>query len=150
MNERLVCEWLNKKLFKKNNLKLTWDDKFKSWDVFNKNYIGELKHRHMPYYKYRNEGYILEKLKFTKLIEESENKKKYPDGADILYINSFDDTAGTIAIWNLSDLIKKNYSFNWHLKSMKKTTYFSNNSQIKKMISLLKDDIVKVKYNRYV
>ena len=26
---------------------------------------------------------------------------------------------------------------------MKKTTYFSNNSQIKKMISLLKDDIVK-------
>ena len=144
-NEESVCGWLNDNVFTENKLKLTKDNKFKSWDVFNENLVGELNHRHMPYDRYCNVGYILEKFKFLKLVEES---KKYDKEKTILYINSFDDLMGTIAIWDLSKLIKQNHNFNWHLKSMKKTTYFSDNFQVDKMITLLNDIVVTTKFKR--
>ena len=68
------------------------------------------------------------------------------NGETILYINTFRDN--TLVWWNLSKLINEKYDFNWHSKSMKKTTDFENNSQIDKLVCLLSDKIVHYKIKR--
>ena len=144
-NEELTIEWMNKNIpaFKVLSLKLVKDDKYSSWDVFNDKVVGELKHRRMPYSRYAEDGYILEEYKFNKLVERAKSNKE-----TILYINTFDDEDSTLVWWDLSKLINEKYDFNWHSKSMKKTTDFENNSQIDKLVCLLSDKIVHYKIKR--
>ena len=146
-SEKTATEWLNKNVsaFKESPLKLSWNNQYESWDVYNNEIIGELKHRHMPYLRWAEQGYILEKYKFDKLVKHSKSRE---DGAKILYINTFDDEDSTLVWWNLSTLIEEKYDFNWHNKSMKKTTYFENNSQVDKLVCLLSDKIVHYKIKR--
>jgi len=146
-SEKTATEWLNKNVsaFKESPLKLNWNNQYESWDVYNNEIIGELKHRHMPYLRWAEQGYILEKYKFDKLVKHSKSRE---DGAKILYINTFDDEDSTLVWWNLSTLIEEKYDFNWHNKSMKKTTYFENNSQVDKLVCLLSDKIVHYKIKR--
>ena len=144
-SEKTATEWLNKNVsaFKESPLKLSWNNQYESWDVYNDELVGELKHRHMPYLRWAEQGYILEKYKFDKLVKHSKS-----NGAKILYINTFDDEDSTLVWWNLSTLIEEKYDFNWHNKSMKKTTYFEDNSQVDKLVCLLSDKIVHYKAKR--
>ena len=144
-NEELTIEWMNKNIpiFKDLPLNLVEGNPYSSWDVYNDKIVGELKHRRMPYSRYAEDGYILEEFKFNKLVERAKS-----NGETILYINTFDDEDSTIVWWNLSKLIDEKYDFNWHNKSMKKTTYFEDNSQVDKLVCLLSDKIVHYKIKR--
>ena len=136
-DEKNIVELLNSTidLFKNDNL-IYEGKNYSSYDAHNQKYTCEIKKRNFEsYHKYAKEGLILEKKKYDKLLEKAKL-----NNSEALYINLFTDNK--VFIWNLSELTKQEYNFNWHNMKMNKATFRSKWNKVEKQIALLKEDII--------
>ena len=87
------------------------EDQFCSCDAESDNYIVEIKSRDKEY-----NSWIIEKSKFEKNIVKSvEATKKF------IYLTEYN---GKIMTWNIHNLVKENYDFQWSEMPMPETTEF--------------------------
>jgi hypothetical protein len=135
-DESSIVDILNdtENLFKED--KLIYEGKtYSSYDAHNKNYTCEIKKRTFEsYHKYAQEGLILEKKKYIKLLEKAKLTN-----TQALYINLFTDNK--FFIWNLTELTNKQFDFKWHQMKMNKATFQSKYNKVEKEVTLLKKEI---------
>jgi hypothetical protein len=135
-DEKQIVEKLNKEviLFEADNL-IYEGKNYSSYDAHNTYYTAEIKKRNFEsYHKYAQEGLILEKAKYDKLIEKADKA-----GTQALYINLFTDDK--VWIWNLSELKDNGYDFKWQSKRMNKATFHSKWNKVEKEVALLGEEI---------
>ena len=106
-------------------------DKFCSCDAESDNYIVEIKSRDTEY-----ESWIIEKYKFDKNIVKSvETTKKF------IYLTEYN---GKIMTWNIHNLVRKGYDFQWTEQLMPETTEFDNTNVITKVVGYLYEKNAKI------
>ena len=99
-------------------------DQFCSCDAESDNYIVEIKSRDTEY-----DSWIIEKYKFDKNIVKSvETTKKF------IYLTEY---KGKIMTWNIHNLVRKGYDFQWTEQLMPETTEFDNTNVITKVVGFL-------------
>ena len=107
------------------------EDQFCSCDAESNNYIVEIKSRDKEY-----NSWIIEKSKFEKNIVKSvETTKKF------IYLTEYN---GKIMTWNIHNLVKENYDFQWTEMPMPKTTEFDANNVIPKIVGFLYEGKAKI------
>ena len=135
-DESSIVDILNdtENLFKED--KLIYEGKtYSSYDAHNKSYTCEIKKRTFEsYHKYSQEGLILEKKKYIKLLDKAKSTN-----TEALYINLFTDNK--FFIWNLTELTNKQFDFKWHQMTMNKATFQSKYNKVEKEVTLLKKEI---------
>ena len=106
-------------------------DQFCSCDAESDNYIVEIKSRDTEY-----DSWIIEKYKFDKNIVKSvETTKKF------IYLTEY---KGKIMTWNIHNLVRKGYDFQWTEQLMPETTEFDNTNVIKKVVGYLYEKDAKI------
>ena len=111
--------------------------KYLQFDAYDENYIIEIKARKTFY-----EKQIIEFSKFSfNSYYAKLNAKKF---IYAVYIN------GDIYIFNIYDLEKNNYNFEWEWRKQPRTTDFENNDKILKFVGYisLKDNVKKITNSR--
>lgn len=107
------------------------EDQFCSCDAESDNYIVEIKSRDTEY-----ESWIIEKSKFDKnLVKSVETTKKF------IYLTEY---KGKIMTWNIHNLVRKNYDFQWTEQLMPETTEFDNTNVITKVVGYLYEKDAKI------
>ena len=107
------------------------EDQFCSCDAESDNYIVEIKSRDTEY-----DSWIIEKYKFEKNIVKSvETTKKF------IYLTEY---KGKIMTWNIHNLVRKGYDFQWTEQLMPETTEFDNTNVITKVVGYLYEKDAKV------
>jgi len=107
------------------------EDQFCSCDAESDNYIVEIKSRDTEY-----DSWIIEKSKFDKnLVKSVETTKKF------IYLTEY---KGKIMTWNIHNLVRKNYDFQWTEQLMPKTTEFDNTKPITKVVGFLYEGKAKI------
>jgi len=106
-------------------------DQFCSYDAESDNYIVEIKSRDTEY-----DSWIIEKSKFDKNIVKSvETTKKF------IYLTEY---KGKIMTWNIHNLVRKGYDFQWTEQLMPETTEFDNTNVITKVVGYLYEKDAKI------
>ena len=106
-------------------------DQFCSCDAESDNYIVEIKSRDTEY-----DSWIIEKYKFEKNIVKSvETTKKF------IYLTEY---KGKIMTWNIHNLVRKGYDFQWTEQLMPETTEFDNTNVITKVVGYLYEKDAKI------
>jgi len=107
------------------------EDQFCSCDAESDNYIVEIKSRDTEY-----KSWIIEKYKFDKnLVKSVETTKKF------IYLTEYN---GKIMTWNIHNLVRKNYDFQWTEQLMPETTEFDNTKPITKVVGFLYEGKAKI------
>ena len=107
------------------------EDQFCSCDAESDNYIVEIKSRDTEY-----DSWIIEKSKFDKNIVKSvETTKKF------IYLTEYN---GKIMTWNIHNLVRKGYDFQWTEQLMPETTEFDNTNVITKVVGYLYEKDAKI------
>ena len=107
------------------------EDQFCSCDAESDNYIVEIKSRDTEY-----KSWIIEKYKFEKNIVKSvETTKKF------IYLTEY---KGKIMTWNIHNLVRKGYDFQWTEQLMPETTEFDNTNVITKVVGYLYEKDAKI------
>ena len=107
------------------------EDKFCSCDAESDNYIVEIKSRDTEY-----DSWIIEKSKFDKnLVKSVETTKKF------IYLTEY---KGKIMTWNIHNLVRKGYDFQWTEQLMPETTEFDNTNVITKVVGYLYEKDAKI------
>ena len=107
------------------------EDQFCSCDAESNNYIVEIKSRDTEY-----DSWIIEKYKFEKNIVKSvETTKKF------IYLTEY---KGKIMTWNIHNLVRKGYDFQWTEQLMPETTEFDNTNVITKVVGYLYEKDAKI------
>ena len=107
------------------------EDQFCSCDAESDNYIVEIKSRDTEY-----DSWIIEKYKFDKNIVKSvETTKKF------IYLTEYN---GKIMTWNIHNLVRKGYDFQWTEQLMPETTEFDNTNVITKVVGYLYEKDAKI------
>ena len=107
------------------------EDQFCSCDAESDNYIVEIKSRDTEY-----DSWIIEKSKFDKNIVKSvETTKKF------IYLTEY---KGKIMTWNIHNLVRKGYDFQWTEQLMPETTEFDNTNVITKVVGYLYEKDAKI------
>ena len=106
-------------------------DPFSSYDAENERYIVEVKSRDKQY-----RSWAIEKKKF-----DSNIVKCIETGKAFVYLTEYD---GKIMTWNIHNLVRKNYDFQWTKIPMPKTTEFDNKKLITKEIGFLYEGKAKI------
>lgn len=107
------------------------EDQFCSCDAESNNYIVEIKSRDTEY-----GSWIIEKYKFDKNIVKSvETTKKF------IYLTEY---KGKIMTWNIHNLVRKGYDFQWTEQLMPETTEFDNTNVITKVVGYLYEKDAKI------
>ena len=107
------------------------EDQFCSCDAESDNYIVEIKSRDTEY-----DSWIIEKSKFDKNIVKSvETTKKF------IYLTEYN---GKIMTWNIHNLVRKGYDFQWTEQLMPETTEFDNTNVITKVVGYLYEKNAKI------
>jgi len=113
------------------NSKLTLSDyEYERFDAYNNYCVVEVKHRHTWYNKQLIE---FDKFSYNSWFAHINNKK-------FLYVVSY---RNEIIIFNITDLNKKKYNFNWEYKEMPKQTEFDDNKKIVKFVGYLDLDMLR-------
>ena len=107
------------------------EDQFCSCDAEGDNYIVEIKSRDKEY-----SSWIIEKSKFEKNIVKSVEKTK-----KFIYLTEYN---GKIMTWNIHNLVKENYDFQWTEMPMPETTEFDNTNVIPKIVGFLYESKAKI------
>jgi len=106
-------------------------DQFCFCDAESDNYIVEIKSRDKEY-----KSWIIEKSKFDKNIVKSvETTKKF------IYLTEY---KGKIMTWNIHNLVRKGYDFQWTEQLMPETTEFDNTNVITKVVGYLYEKDAKI------
>jgi hypothetical protein len=106
-------------------------DQFCFCDAESDNYIVEIKSRDKEY-----KSWIIEKSKFDKNIVKSvETTKKF------IYLTEY---KGKIMTWNIHNLVRKGYDFQWTEQLMPETTEFDNTKPITKVVGFLYEGVAKI------
>jgi hypothetical protein len=106
-------------------------DQFCSCDAESNNYIVEIKSRDKEY-----KSWIIEKSKFDKnLVKSVETTKKF------IYLTEYN---GKIMTWNIHNLVRKGYDFQWTEQLMPETTEFDNTKPITKVVGFLYEGKAKI------
>ena len=107
------------------------EDQFCFCDAESDDYIVEIKSRDKEY-----SSWIIEKYKFEKnIIKSVETTKKF------IYLTEYN---GKIMTWNIHNLVRKNYDFQWTEMPMPKTTEFDNTNVIPKIVGYLYEKDAKI------
>jgi hypothetical protein len=107
------------------------EDQFCTCDAESDNYIVEIKSRDTEY-----DNWIIEKYKFDKNIVKSvETTKKF------IYLTEY---KGKIMTWNIHNLVRKGYDFQWTEQLMPETTEFDNTNVITKVVGYLYEKDAKI------
>ena len=107
------------------------EDQFCFCDAESDDYIVEIKSRDKEY-----DSWIIEKYKFEKnIIKSVETTKKF------IYLTEYN---GKIMTWNIHNLVRKNYDFQWTEQLMPKTTEFDNTNVIPKIVGYLYEKDAKI------
>ena len=107
------------------------EDQYSSFDAESDNYIVEIKSRDKEY-----RSWIIEKKKFeSNIVKSVEKTKKF------IYLTEYN---GKIMTWNIHNLVRKNYNFQWTEQPMPETTEFDNNNVITKVVGFLYEGNAKV------
>ena len=106
-------------------------DKYSSYDAENERYIVEVKSRDKRY-----RSWVIEKKKF-----ESNIIKSVETGKMFVYLTEYDEK---IMTWNIHNLVRKGYDFQWSVISMPQTTEFDNNKLITKEVGFLYEGKAKI------
>ena len=107
------------------------EDQFCFCDAESDNYIVEIKSRDTEY-----ESWIIEKSKFDKNIVKSvETTKKF------IYLTEY---KGKIMTWNIHNLVRKGYDFQWTEQLMPETTEFDDTNVITKVVGYLYEKDAKI------
>jgi hypothetical protein len=106
-------------------------DQFCFCDAESDNYIVEIKSRDTEY-----DSWIIEKSKFDKnIIKSVETTKKF------IYLTEY---KGKIMTWNIHNLVRKGYDFQWTEQLMPETTEFDNINVITKVVGYLYEKDAKI------
>jgi len=106
-------------------------DKYSPYDAENERYIVEVKSRDKQY-----RSWVIEKKKF-----ESNIIKSVETGKMFVYLTEYDKK---IMTWNIHNLVRKGYDFQWSVISMPQTTEFDNNKLITKEVGFLYEGKAKI------
>jgi hypothetical protein len=107
------------------------EDQYSSFDAESDNYIVEIKSRDKEY-----RSWIIEKKKFeSNIVKSVEKTKKF------IYLTEYN---GKIMTWNIHNLVRKNYNFQWTEQPMPETTEFDNNNVITKVVGFLYEGNAKI------
>ena len=126
--EKKIIERYNQR-FPKSKLKLS-NFEYERFDAYNDKCVVEVKHR--------NEWYDRQLIEFDKFSYNSwyahiSNKKFF-------YVVA---SGKRIVIYNITDLNKKKYDYNWQYKEMPKQTEFDNKKKIVKFVGYLDLNILR-------
>jgi hypothetical protein len=121
-NEIKVIKRLNKHLPK--NKPIINTSRYHRFDAYNNDYIIEIKYRNKMY-----DNFIIEfdKYAYNKLYAEMNNRK-------FLYVVGIEED---VYIFNITNLDKSGYNYNWEMRRMPKQTEFENNWDINKYVGYL-------------
>ena len=111
MTQQELLDKLNKEL--KLNLTDTEEDRFCRWDAYSDTHLAEL--------KCRRAHYNTQMIEYSKL--DCVKSEADATDRDFLYCVS---TPKGIYVFNISELCKKNYNFNWENKYLPHSTAFGN------------------------
>ena len=106
-------------------------DPYSSFDAENTRYIVELKSRDKQY-----RSWVIEKKKFDSNIVKSVEKNKM-----FVYLTEYN---GKIMTWNIHNLVRKGYDFQWTEQLMPQTTEFNNTKPITKVVGFLYEGKAKI------
>tara|TARA_A100001011_G_scaffold365792_1_gene417779 strand:- start:618 stop:1022 length:405 start_codon:yes stop_codon:yes gene_type:complete len=106
-------------------------DPYSSFDAENTRYIVELKSRDKQY-----RSWVIEKKKFDSNIVKSVEKNKM-----FVYLTEY---KGKIMTWNIHNLVRKGYDFQWTAQLMPQTTEFNNTKPITKVVGFLYEGKAKI------
>ena len=106
-------------------------DPYSSFDAENTRYIVELKSRDKQY-----RSWVIEKKKFDSNIVKSVEKNKM-----FVYLTEY---KGKIMTWNIHNLVRKGYDFQWTEQLMPQTTEFDNTKPITKVVGFLYEGVAKI------
>jgi len=106
-------------------------DPYSSFDAENTRYIVELKSRDKQY-----RSWVIEKKKFDSNIVKSVEKNKM-----FVYLTEY---KGKIMTWNIHNLVRKGYDFQWTEQLMPQTTEFNNTKPITKVVGFLYESKAKI------
>ena len=128
-NEIKIIKALNK-YFKDDN-PILCPNQYHRFDAYNNNYIIEIKYRNKLYKDFLIE---FDKYAYNRLYAEINNKK-------FLYVVGVPEAehlgAYNIYVYNISQLDKSGYKYNWHMREMPKQTEFDKNWNIDKYVGYL-------------
>ena len=121
-NEIKVIKRLNNHLPK--NKPIINTSRYHRFDAYNDDYIIEIKYRKKMY-----DNFIIEfdKYAYNKLYAEMNNRK-------FLYVVGVEEE---VYIFNITNLDKSGYNYNWEMRRMPKQTEFENNWDINKYVGYL-------------
>jgi len=107
------------------------EDQYSSFDAESDNYIVEIKSRDKEY-----RSWIIEKKKFeSNIVKSVEKTKKF------IYLTEYN---GKIMTWNIHNLVRKNYDFQWTEQPMPETTEFDSTKVITKVVGFLYEGNAKI------
>ena len=107
------------------------EDQFSTYDAESDTYIVEIKSRDKEY-----SSWIIEKKKFeSNLIASVEKTKKF------IYLTEYN---GKIMTWNIHNLVRKGYDFQWTEQLMPQTTEFDDTKPITKVVGFLYEGNAKI------
>jgi len=107
------------------------ENPYSSFDAENDRYIVEVKSRDK---KYR--GWAIEKKKF-----DSNIVKCIETGKAFVYLTEYN---GKIMTWNIHNLVRKGYDFQWSKIPMPQTTDFEDNEVVVKEVGFLYEGRAKI------
>ena len=107
------------------------EDRFCSYDAENERYIVEVKSRDKEY-----RSWAIEKKKFdTNIVKSVQTGKMF------VYLTEYN---GKIMTWNIHNLVRKGYDFQWTKKHMPFTTQFGDTSYRIKEVGFLYEGVAKI------
>ena len=107
------------------------ENPYSSYDAENDRYIVEVKSRDK---KYRS--WAIEKKKF-----DSNIVKSVETGKMFVYLTEYN---GKIMTWNIHNLVRKDYDFQWTKIPMPKTTEFKDTKTVTKVVGFLYEGVAKI------
>ena len=106
-------------------------DPYSTYDAENERYIVEVKSRDKQY-----RSWAIEKKKFDSNIVKSVEKRKM-----FVYLTEYN---GNIMTWNIHNLVRKGYDFQWSKIPMPQTTDFEDNEVVVKEVGFLYEGKAKI------
>ncbi len=122
-NETAIIDALNKINFKGGNF-IKSNDKYEHYDAENLTTIIEIKVRYQDYDKH-----IIERYKYERNIEHSLNENR-----NFYYVVNY---LNKLYIWDINYLDGIGYNYLWKTKKLARSTYFTNNNEIDKVVGYL-------------
>ena len=104
---------------------------YSTYDAENERYIVEVKSRDKQY-----RSWAIEKKKFDNNIVIS-----VETGKMFVYLTEYD---GKIMTWNIHNLVRKGYDFQWSPIPMPRTTEFEDTKTVTKVVGFLYEGVAKI------